>query len=61
MARRYDIRVDGHRFHFSYRPDTHTYRVTVGEDLSTGQAETLAAARDKVREIIRAALAGTAS
>ena len=39
MARRYDIRVDGHRFRFSYRPDTHTYRVTIGEDLSTGQAD----------------------
>lgn len=61
MARRYDIRVDGHRFRFSYRPDTHTYRVTIGEDLHVGQAADLTAARDKVREIIRAALAGTAS
>jgi hypothetical protein len=55
-SRRYSIRVQGRRFFFHYRPDTHTYRLTVDDVPHQGPADTLATARDLVREIVRAAL-----
>lgn len=56
-GRRYSIRIQGHRFFFSYRPDTHTYRFTFDDVLHEGTAATLADARDLVRGIIRARVA----
>ena len=57
MARRYDVRVGGHRFFFYYRPDTHTYRFNFDDVLHEGPAATLADARDLVRGIVRAGVA----
>ena len=54
MEKRQQIRVDNHKIDFYYDADTRTWRARRPgtQDYTTGQADTLADARDAVRHYI---------
>jgi len=55
-TRRYQVRVSGHRFSFSYNPEKQEYKFTFGDVLHQGAAPTVAAARRVVQATISAEL-----
>jgi hypothetical protein len=55
-SRRYDVRVGGRRFFFSYSHDQRQYRFTFGDVPHEGDAASLVEARQQVRLIVRAGL-----